>query len=63
MIQFLPACCADKKLEVEGSGEDQKVSVYNVSSSMTAPLKSDVRIHNNLLLREQRMKVIYKVCK
>lgn len=57
------ACCLLDRLEEEIFREDEETSLYGVASSMTVMLESGVRDTADLVLREQRMRLLHEALK
>lgn len=53
---FLPLGFSDEKPEGEGSEEDEEMSMYGLTSSMTVPLESSVRVPAESVKRVRRMR-------
>lgn len=62
-MSFLPLRCTQEQLEEQGWGEDEEMSVYGLSSSMTVPFESGVRVATALEGRNRRMKVLLAAMK
>lgn len=52
-VNFLPICCGYEHLVGDASEEDKEMSVYSFLTSMTALLKSDVRVPADTVGREE----------
>lgn len=57
LVVFLPVCRTDDEVEVEGSGEQKKLTMYEFSSSISGPLERFVRLTAALVGVEQKMRV------
>lgn len=44
LVGFLPVSCKRQELKDEGSGNDEELSIFGLTSSMTGPLNSAVRM-------------------
>lgn len=56
-VGFLPPYRAHEQLEEDGCGEDKQLSEYSFTSLKKVLLESDVRVTDNSVRREQKMKV------
>lgn len=48
-------CCSEDQLEKEGSGDDEEMSVYELTPSMTLPLKSSIRVPSDSVRWMQKL--------
>lgn len=60
MVRLLLLQGSDKQLKVEGSKEDEEISVYGFTPSTTLLLKSAVCLPVDLVGRERRMRLLYE---
>lgn len=60
---FLPVPCSDEKIEIKGSGADEAMYLYGLTSSTTAPLERGVQVTGVSEQEKKRMGVLHEAVK
>lgn len=63
MARVLPVCCNDEQLEGEGSGENERISVYGLTSTNMVPLEGGVPFDVDSVRRNRRITILHEEMK
>lgn len=60
LVRFLPSFCGDEQLKRDKSINDDKISVFGNTSSITMPMESSIHVIAEYVEMEQNMRSLHE---